>query len=319
MKPETYLTISFFFLISIFLLAGCGNESTLPANIDRESKIPSDAIKMTPAADSHPPVLLSDEFDTPVPLDAVNTAGGEDSPFIMPDGNTLYFFFTPDVRVPAEKQVIDGVTGIYVSKRIDGAWQKVERVMLERPGKAVLDGCEFVLGDTMWFCTAREGYTGIHWFTATMKDGVWKDWKESDFDPSYEVGELHISSDGNELFFHSARPGGKGGLDIWSSEKKDGEWQSPANIAAVNSADNEGWPYVSSDGKELWFLRSYKGTPAIFRSKNVGGGWQEPELIVETFAGEPTLDDAGNLYFVHHYYKDSVMIEADIYLAKRRG
>ena len=56
----------------------------------------------------------------------------------------------------------------------------------------------------------------------------------------------------------------------------------------------------------------------MFRSKRLGGEWQEPELIVSTFAGEPTLDWAGNLYFVHHFYEDGVLIEADIYVAHRR-
>jgi hypothetical protein len=39
---------------------------------------------------------------------------------------------------------------------------------------------------------------------------------------------------------------------------------------------------------------------------------------VSQFAGEPTLDDAGNLYFVHHFYEDGVKIEADIYIARRK-
>jgi hypothetical protein len=313
-----YTTLSVIF-VALIVLSGCGpklvDPSTLPS---RESRIPSDIVKMTPETDSHPPVLHSDEFSQPVPFDAVNTAGGEDSPFITPDGNTFYLFFTPDVRIPAERQVIDGVTGIYVSKKVGGAWSKPARVMLEKPGKPVLDGCEFVQGDTMWFCTVREGYTGIHWFTAKYKDGFWRDWKESDFKPEYDVGELHISSDGNELYYHSARPGGKSGLDIWVSRKMNGEWSEPVNIGIVNSVDNEGWPYLNSDGDELWFTRFYKGSPALFRSKLVDGEWEAPELMVETFAGEPTLDDAGNLYFTHHYYKDSNMIEADIYVAKRK-
>jgi len=40
----------------------------------------------------------------------VNTSGGEDSPFLLPDSQTLYFFFTPDVSIPTEKQLFDGVT-----------------------------------------------------------------------------------------------------------------------------------------------------------------------------------------------------------------
>jgi len=51
-------------------------------------------------------------------LSGVNTPGGEDSPFITPDGATLYFFLTPDVSIPVERQLFDGVTGIWASIRL---------------------------------------------------------------------------------------------------------------------------------------------------------------------------------------------------------
>jgi hypothetical protein len=45
------------------------------------------------------------EWESPVRVDApVSTAGAEDSPFI-----------TPDVRVPVEQQLVDGVTWTYSS------------------------------------------------------------------------------------------------------------------------------------------------------------------------------------------------------------
>jgi hypothetical protein len=37
------------------------------------------------------------------------------------------------------------------------------------------------------------------------------------------------------------------------------------------------------------------------------------------FAGEASLDLVGNVYFTHHFYRDGVMLEADIYVAERRG
>jgi len=43
-----------------------------------------------------------------------------------------------------------------------------------------------------------------------------------------------------------------------------------------------------------------------------------PEMAVAPPAGEPSVDAAGNLYFVHHYYRDGVMVEADIYVAYRK-
>jgi hypothetical protein len=299
------------------LIGGCvqnkeNGSSDLP---DRESKIPIDAVKMTPENDANRPTLHSDEWFDPIPLPyQINTAGAEDSAFILPDGNTLYFFFTPDVSVPVEEQVLDGVTGIYVSEQQNGSWGTPKRVLLQEPGKLALDGAECIQGSTMWFVSAREGFTGLHWFTAELLDEEWTDWENADFDPSYEVGELHITADMSTLYFHSSRHGGKGGLDIWVSQKVNNEWLEPENVVIVNSAGNEGWPFVTQDGNELWFSRDY----GVWRSRNVAGNWTEPECIISNLAGECSLDSAGNIYFTHHFYVNSTMIEADIYVAYRK-
>jgi hypothetical protein len=323
------------FLAIFLLIAGCasnqevkpgvGNEATVSQNppaypsVSRYSMIPANATKMSPASDLYPPILHSDEWSAPIPVGApIDSAGAEDSPFITPDGNTLYFFFTPDVNVPVEKQILDNVTGIYVSNKKNGQWGEPQRVWLQDPGKLAGDGCEFVQGDTMWFCSVREGYTGVHWFTAEFRGGKWQNWKNADFNPDYQVGELHIPANGSELYFGSSRPGGKGGMDIWMSRNVSGTWGEPENVGAVNTAGDEGWPFLSQDGNELWFLRTYQGSPAIFRSKRINGSWAEPELIISQFAGEPSLDDVGNIYFVHHFYNNSRMIEADIYVAYKK-
>ena len=90
------------------------------------------------------------------------------------------------------------------------------------------------------------------------------------------------------------------------------------NVAAVNSAEMESQPVLSGNGDTLWFTRRYRGTPAVFRSAKVDGAWRKPELIVSQFAGDAAADDRGDLYFVHHYFEDGRMIEADIYVARRK-
>jgi len=141
--------------------------------------------------------------------------------------------------------------------------------------------------------------------------------KKVDFPENYEVGELHIWN--NELYYHSAKSGGKGKLDIWKMiRNSDGTWATPENVESVNTLEDDGWPYITKEGSELWFTRTYLGSPAIYRSKKINEKWSTPELIVSQFAGEPTLDSKGNLYFVHHFYNNSKMIEADIYVAKRK-
>jgi len=304
-----------FIAIILLILAFSGNKNENEmSNISRYSKIPANAVKITPETDANPVKSISSEYKTPVPVSVISSAGAEDSPFILPDGRTLYFFFTPDVKVPAEKQLLDEVTGIWVSKNVNGQWAEPERVLLQKKGKLALDGCEFVSGNTMLFCSAREGYTGIHWFSALFneKDFKWEFEKEVQFPESYEVGELHEYN--NEIYYHSSRAGSKGDLDIWKIKRNsDGSWSEPENIEIVNTERGDGWPAISPDGNELWLSRDY----SVWRSKKVNGEWTTPEIMFSPLAGEASVDSGGNVYFVHHYYKDKVMLEADIYFAEK--
>ncbi len=315
----TYLVTVLVCVTLIVLVGGCNPfQSRYPA-VDREDKLPADIVKRGPDSDRHPPILHSKEYQKPVLLPyPVSTSGAEDSPFILPDGKTLYFFFTPDVRVPVEKQILDEVTGIYVTHKTADGWSKPERVWLEKPGKLALDGAPFVRGGEMWFCSAREGHTGVNMFTAKWMDGAWANWQYvgERLMKEIQIGEVHLH--GNDLYFHSDRPGGKGEFDIWVTTWVGKTWSDPVNVEAINTTASEGLPFVSSDGRELWFTRTHQGTPAIFRSVKVDDKWGKPELVVSPFAGEPTLDDAGNLYFVHHYFEDGLMIEADIYVVYKK-
>lgn len=318
MKIEKKLLIIGLLTFSVWF-NGCKKEDPTYPNVNRHDKLPSDIVKRTPETDQHPPILHSDEFELPIPLgDGINTSGAEDSPFILPDGKTLYFFFTPDVRIPPDKQILDQVSGVWVSYKIGNSWTEAERVWLQSPEKLALDGAVAIQEDEMWFASTREGYTGVNMFTAKYVNGSWVDWTYSGdrLMKDIKIGEVHLH--GNDLYFHSDRSGGQGGYDIWVTTRTGSNWSNPINISSANSPETEGWPYVSSSGNELWFTRYYLGTPAIFRSIKIDNNWGPPALIISQFAGEPTLDDEGNLYFVHHYYENNVMIEADIYVTYKK-
>ena len=309
--------------ILILVVAACSPTIYSPEDYpdsDRAAALPEDIEKVLPSADLFPPILHSAEYEQPVPITGgVNTSGGEDSPFILPDGETLYFFFTPDVRKPAEEQLFDGVTGVYIAEQTDGVWGEAERVWLEPPDMLSLDGAPTIQGDELWFASVREGINGIAMFTAEWVDGRWQNWQpvNSRLRDEIQVGEAHLY--GDDLYFHSYRPGGQGDMDIWMTTRDGESWSDPVNITAVNTDAMEGWPCITPDGQELWFTRQYLGAASIFRSRWTGEGWGEPELILSQFAGEPAVDSAGNVYFAHHFFENGQMIEADIYVANKKN
>jgi len=310
-------------------VAGCSNPSDedAPRPRTREEAIPSGAVKMTPETDLYPPILLVSEWFDPEPMEGpVNTAGAEDAPVVSLDGNTFLFFFTPGVSVPPERQLLDGITGIWWTTKTGGEWSEPERAVLNHA--ISLDGPLCIQGDLLWFASFRQGMYGADGdiYTATLRGGAWTDWRNAGakLNSEYNVGELYTDESGTRMCFHRLEQS-MGGYDLWMTEKVSGEWTPPVNLGApVNSPNDEGWPWLSPDGSELWFT-AWSGLghpgPALFRTFRQGdGSWSEPEEIVSSFAGDPALDREGNIYFTHHFFDSEMkMIEADIYVAKRKA
>ncbi len=306
-------------------LLGSGLFTPKPAvTYTRAGAIPTTAVKMTPSTDLFPPILLSGDWESPVPMPGpVNTAGAEDSPFITPDGNTFLLFFTPDVQVPAQRQLLDHVTGIWMTTRMGGAWNEPTRVVLSND--LALDGCPFLQGSILWFCSARTGnYRSVDLYTAQLSNGAWANVQNAgaQLNQEYKAGEIALSPDGQTMYWGSG-DFTAGTNVLYQSNKTATGWDSPFRMDNVNNVSNAFLPFVTANGSEMWFTaNSGLGNPgpAIYRSLREGSGWGTPQEIVSRFAAEPTLDAQGNLYFVHHYFRANMtMIEADIYVAYHKG
>lgn len=79
-----------------------------------------------------------------------------------------------------------------------------------------------------------------------------------------------IAADESYILFSSTRPGGFGSGDIYISYREsDGVWSEPRNLGtAVNTDANERYPYVSPDGKFLFFV-SDRAQPLPFAPPSV--------------------------------------------------
>lgn len=90
--------------------------------------------------------------------------------------------------------------------------------------------------------------------------GGWSEGKQLPYpinDTAYSNTQPALATleDGSEiLYFSSNRPGGTGGLDIWySTRNAEGQWSAAQALTAVNTAQDEVYPFYHQDTKTLYF------------------------------------------------------------------
>jgi hypothetical protein len=133
-------------------------------------------------------------------------------------------------------------------------------------------------------------YNGTNWSKVTKlnKNINTKYWESHGF----------ISDSGNQLIFASDRPGGFGGLDLYISNKVNGEWGPGVNLGPeINTEFNEDRPFLINQGKTLFFSSQGHeniGGYDIFRSDLQSNGlWNKPANL-----GYPLNTPDDNIFFM---------------------
>ncbi|MBM3419715.1 MAG: hypothetical protein FJY11_01130 [Bacteroidetes bacterium] len=93
-----------------------------------------------------------------------------------------------------------------------------------------------------------------------------------------------ISADGQKLWFSSNRPGGRGELDLYVTQRtRQGSWSEPVNMGSlINTPYNENAPFMDEAGGTLWFTsEGHNGIGGydIFKSVNDGQRWSKPVIL----------------------------------------
>ena len=247
-----------------------------------------------------------------------NTAFLDGCPASSRDGKT---FFLASTR-PGSRGI-----DIWVSRRqsVDEPWG--EPVNVGEPiNSAYNDFCPMPGrdGHEFFFVSNRPGGCGGDdiYVTRFRDDGT--------VDPPENLG-CEVNSAGNEagpvpitepgrgpvLYFSSTRLGGfspdpagatNGDADLYSSEWKGGRYQAPTLVPGVNSAQEDGQPYVQRDARELYFFSTRpggKGAQDIWMASRAKAhdAWSTPVNLgdaVNSPAAEtrPSLSwDGTTLYF----------------------
>ena len=119
-----------------------------------------------------------------------------------------------------------------------------------------------------------------------------------------------VMKNGKEyLFFSSDREGGYGGMDLWYSMlKNNGTFETPKNISALNSIENEITPWYDVDSSRLYFSSTwhygYGGYDVFYSDVAEKLQFSKPKNV-----GIPINNPANDLYYFRQ--GDSVFVSSN--------
>lgn len=97
----------------------------------------------------------------------------------------------------------------------------------------------------------RKGTADVNLFQSILRNGEWTEPRMLNINnPGYWDSSPAFSRDGRTLYFASNRPGGYGGVDLYSAQRNSrGRYTRVKNLGPeLNTTGNEMFPYISDDG-----------------------------------------------------------------------
>lgn len=233
-----------------------------------------------------------DLFTHPKPFVVSSTGGGINSlypeycPVISSDGSSMYYTSRRPGTTGGNRDERDYKYNedIYKATKVNGLW-KMDQSQPVEFNSDTHDATVGLSADGKTMLVYR-GTNGGDLFVSQLTD--WDQWSSlqalTDINTQYKESSAAISPDGQRLYFTSDRPGGYGGLDIYTCVlQADGSLGKPINLGpTINSAYDEEGVSLNAEGNVLFFssngLKSMGGYD-VFKSRNDGTGWSAPENL----------------------------------------
>ena len=198
------------------------------------------------------------------------------TPFPSPDGKRLYFASNRPL-VKGGKPGNAGQLNIWVVEKTETGWSEPVSLGAHINSGRREDTPSVALEGTVYFggkSDDPQNRSNVI-FRSEFINGQYTKRKQLSnvLNSNYLDGTPFISPDESYILFTSFRPGGYGMSDLYISfYRKDGTWTKPENMGKeINTPAKEGYPYVSPEGKYLFFNSN---RPSALNKKLIpdGGG-----------------------------------------------
>jgi Tol biopolymer transport system component len=196
----------------------------------------------------------------------INTTYLDGSPYVTPDGSTLYFFSDRPGGV--------GERDLWTATRSSANAEFGAAELLSDINSGEREHFPWLTPDRtgLFFASDRPGGRG-GW-------DIWlaeKSPASGELSSPRDVTELNtggseqgmtLSRDGLTIIFASDRSGGAGDTDLWSATRpsRTGTFSAPVNLGQVNSSGEDDDPKLSNDGRELFFSSTRSGSRRLWHA-----------------------------------------------------
>jgi outer membrane protein OmpA-like peptidoglycan-associated protein len=240
----------------------------------------------------------------PVKLaEPINTKYSDYLPMLDPTGRKLYFTSRRKGGISVElADDEDFDEDLYAIEKNNGIWGSPV-LMPEPVNSENNDGAASFSADgqTMIYgaCNRNDGVGECDLYISYLDGKEWSNPLNMGNVVNSTDWDAHstISFDGQKIIFASDRAGGYGSTDLYSVEKNIfGDWGVPVNLGSiVNTPFDEAAPFLSQDGKTLYFASfghpGYGGFD-IFKSVLEQGKWSTPLNL-----GKPINTEGDDKFF----------------------
>lgn len=176
-------------------------------------------------------------------------------PFLSPDEKKLFFISDRPLNGSGPKKDYD----IWYIERRSGKWSEPINA-----GKNINSNrneyyISFSKNGTMYFSSNigdKEGKKNYDIYSSAFRSGEFQPPVKlpSGVNSSHYEADVFVSPDESYLIFSANRPGGKGSGDLHISFRDpNGNWSASRSIDAINTDTDDFCPYVSPDGKYLFY------------------------------------------------------------------
>ncbi len=202
----------------------------------------------------------------------INTRFSDFSPVISGDETTLIY-----------TQKLQFYDAIFYSNKINGKWTEPRNLTPELQVDRDFYSASLSYDGKTLYLYLNDDYDG-NIYVSYLEDDHWTSVEKLNDNINTRYWESHAcpTKDGNTLYFTSNRKGGYGSLDIYKSEKDStGNWGPATNLGpTVNTEYNEETPFITPDGKTLYFSSyghfNMGGYDIFYVSQFDNGEWSTP-------------------------------------------